>query len=102
MTAIAIQLHETEAVVSLGLCGTCTSMPGCGFYTGPNPVIQCEEFTLDETPRLSWSHSRRPPISALNRRAEETILGICANCDESERCTFRTPARVIWQCEEYR
>jgi hypothetical protein len=100
--ALAIPLHDTTAVAQHGLCATCANMPGCGFYRGPNPVIHCEEFTVDETPMLPPSRFPRRSILALRKLADGTILGICVNCDESARCTFRTPDRAIWQCEEYR
>lgn len=102
MTAVAIQFHQTSAAAPPGLCGTCTNMPGCGFYRGPNPVIHCEEFSVDETPPWRARRMRRPSIAASCQQNDGTFHGICVNCDERELCKLRVADQVVWHCQEYR
>jgi len=102
MTAVAIQPVGVGAGVPHGLCTTCTNMPGCGFYRSPNPVMHCEEFTLDDAPTSPVSRSRRSLISAPSEHDHGIFQGICVNCDERARCTLRPPDRAVWHCEEYR
>jgi hypothetical protein len=91
-----------------GLCSTCDGRATCTFprYEG-RPRIFCEEF--------DWAWQRRMELSAAARlterrpvaqpaavpRKESRYKGLCATCDEQNKCTFPKSGEGVWHCEEF-
>lgn len=102
MTSLAKPLLATTALASRGLCVNCDNGVDCGFYTGPGPVIHCEEWRTETRPSVV-----EPPLyrdlgcgDPTDRRTP--YLGICINCDERETFRLRKAQVPVWHCEEYR
>jgi hypothetical protein len=71
----------------------------CVLYSnGERPAWFCEEFVAAGAPP-------RPARAEPAREAapeKRKHLGLCANCEDRDTCTFPRPEGGVWRCNEYR
>lgn len=84
------------------LCSTCFYGSACvNRGNSSRRVLECEEFCEGGAP---------PPTVRANRSKSrsngqtngESLQGLCGDCRNRKRCTFRMPEGGVWHCEEYR
>ena len=81
------------------LCLNCMHFNTCAFISNQsNPVIYCEEFTIEEFQRHLGSGA------AENHSAVQKIAtgGICTSCDNKKTCMLVKAENSQIYCEEYK
>jgi len=91
---------RTEAV---GVCAVCEHAPDCIYKADSDGsmILQCEEFQMSVPMPSLPPVSVRPRPSSTNGERSSRLLGLCANCDIREICTYPKPEGGVWRCEEY-
>jgi len=80
-----------------GLCETCEHDATCMLRRCSQlKIIQCEEFSIQPVVGKTGSI-----LSEAMPSAEESRLGLCANCLNVESCGFPNARQGVLQCEEY-
>lgn len=102
MTSLAVPILATTALANRGLCVNCDNGVDCGFYSGPDPVVRCEEWKTETLPSVVEAPLFRDLGFRDQTERRTPYLGICVNCDERETCRLRKEQVPVWQCEEYR
>lgn len=90
------------AVPAQGLCTQCRHADDCTF--GPrlagHAVRSCDEFEGDVVRPGMREVAPLTPHDAANGKGRPR-LGLCANCDAWDQCTFPKPEGGVWSCDEY-
>jgi hypothetical protein len=96
-------LARLEQLIHAGLCSNCRHAGDCAaLMRASEPITQCEmhECGLSSRPRLSLV---RQQTAAAEEKGpdQETLLGLCENCDHVKACRLPKPLSGVWECEEY-
>ena len=78
-----------------GLCSSCESAPACALPAKGGAVVECEEHVAPGAAPLA-RQAGDPP--APPGRGD---LGLCANCESVETCTFPQARKGVVFCEEH-
>jgi hypothetical protein len=82
-----------------GLCETCEHDSTCMLRRSAQlKIIQCEEFSIQPVAVRAKTVQGGMQVSDL---AEESRMGLCANCLHSQTCGFPNARQGVLQCEEY-
>jgi hypothetical protein len=82
-----------------GLCETCEHDETCTLRrSSVLKIIQCEEFSIQPTAVAAMPIPQEMPELDL---AEQTQMGLCANCLSLHTCGFPHARKGVQQCEEY-
>jgi hypothetical protein len=82
-----------------GLCETCEHDATCMLRRSTQlKIIQCEEFSIQ--PVAARTGTVQVGIQIYDV-AEESRLGLCANCLHSLTCGFPNARQGVVQCEEH-
>ena len=84
-----------------GLCSTCNHAPGCGYRTGSDAVVQCEEFDAHTPMGPRGERGERPGPALLRTTAGGEPKGLCVNCDLRGDCLTAAGSKTVWHCENY-
>lgn len=82
-----------------GLCETCEHDATCMLRRSSLlKIIQCEEFSIQQSPAKSNGSRVQEDISD---NAESASFGICVNCLHVNCCGFPDARQGVSHCEEY-
>jgi len=86
-----------------GMCTLCTRESQCTFPSQPQ-LHDCDEFEgLSRSPvgviESYLSHQARNRKSSAG--TDDSLKGLCRNCDRREGCAFGKSDGGVWHCEEY-
>lgn len=89
-----------------GICSTCSHAPTCVFMKASHrPTWYCEEFdeftAMPENRHADMSVLATRPGTNGNGNGNGVSAGLCYNCDVRTNCTYRTPGKPVYDCEEY-
>ena len=90
--------------ISPRLCSTCKHASTCSFPRDPQkPSFYCEEFEIESTPakRKGEEDKARPVASFVMAEESGSLIGLCCDCENRQRCVFPKPEGGVWHCEEY-
>lgn len=96
-------LMQMEQLVQESLCSNCRHQGDCAFLAKAcAPILDCElyECGLSEKPRLTVVKKSCAPAAELSE-SEDSLLGLCINCENLKGCNLPKPAGGVWMCEEY-
>lgn len=83
-----------------GLCQNCNHGESCTITNQDGRDVHlCEEFD-SYVPVLPKSIRSSLNINADS--SENTIKGLCANCENNSICSYAKTEGGVWQCEEYK
>lgn len=96
-------MARLEQLIEAGLCSNCRHQCDCAtLMKASAPIIQCEmhECGLSSRPRFTLLKQQ---VTAAGEEGpdEETLLGLCANCDHTKSCRLPKAPGGVWECEEY-
>lgn len=84
-----------------GLCSTCRHRTECVYARAEmQPVVFCEEFEEERTPRVSRARSV-PAQPANSPDTDPPLKGLCVNCVHRHDCVHEKPEGGVWHCEDY-
>ena len=84
------------------LCSTCRHGKDCTYKaTADRAIYYCEEFQIipaePAQPTVSCEQDDTNKVCYDN-----TLMGLCVNCENNKTCKNATIEGGIWHCEEYR
>lgn len=104
----AIEVNMLKATTTRGICAACQHDPDCTYDRNfDHPPLQCEQFEMGfrkpeiVSPRAISELERMVGIHSPQESASIRVLGLCANCEHQETCTYPKPQGGVWRCEEY-
>jgi len=96
-------MARLEQLIEAGLCSNCCHLSDCAMVLKTaTAILQCEMYECGPSPRPRLSLVRPPAAGAGEAGVgDESLLGLCANCDHLKACRLSKPLGGVWQCEEY-
>jgi len=95
---------QMEQLIQGSLCSNCKHQGDCAFLgKACSPIQECElyECGLSEKPRLRVVKKTCAPAEAQSE-SDDSLLGLCINCENLRGCNLPKPTGGVWMCEEYR
>jgi len=83
-----------------GLCAYCSRKVLCVISNDNGLVFDCDEYDAGEecAPLLPFSTLG---LSFNDEEEEETLYGLCRQCQKRDGCQLRKMSGGIWHCDEY-
>ena len=92
-----------EQLIQKSLCSNCKHQGDCVFLSKTcEPILECElyECGLSEKPRLMVVKKSGVPAET-QPESDDSLLGLCINCENQRGCNLPKHPGGVWMCEEY-
>jgi 5-methylcytosine-specific restriction endonuclease McrA len=83
----------------ISLCSTCIHAKNCILHREKNhPVFYCEHF---DTGPSAPSAPAKQDAGRAEESYDESLIGLCMNCEHRKTCKLPKPQGGVWHCEKY-